>query len=82
MRLFKIPTQQGRRTDDARSVHGVREHGSGTRTQLVGFFNRPPIELQGDQHAPHIQRALSQTVGHTSVESFEDVVGYLPNKTS
>ena len=33
--------QQGRSHFDARSVHGVREHGKTARTPLAAFFNIP-----------------------------------------
>jgi len=33
--------QQGRSHFDARSVHGVREHGKMARTPLAAFFNIP-----------------------------------------
>ena len=33
--------QQGRSHFDARSVHGVREHGKMVRTPLAAFFNIP-----------------------------------------
>jgi len=35
--------QQGRSHFDARSVHGVREHGKMARTPLAAFFNIPYI---------------------------------------
>jgi hypothetical protein len=39
--LFEGSVQQGRSYFDARSVHGVREHGKKARTPLVAFFNIP-----------------------------------------
>jgi hypothetical protein len=36
--------QQGRSHFDARSVHGVREHGKMARTPLAAFFNIPNLE--------------------------------------
>ncbi len=39
--MFKKVVQQGRRAFGARSVHGVREHDKGSRTQLAAFFNIP-----------------------------------------
>ena len=39
--MFKKVVQQGRRDFGARSVHGVREHDKGPRTQLAAFFNIP-----------------------------------------
>ncbi len=33
--------QQGRSHFDARSIHGVREHGKMARTPLAAFFNIP-----------------------------------------
>ncbi len=38
--------QQGRSHFDARSVHGVREHGKMARTPLAAFFNIPLVETQ------------------------------------
>jgi hypothetical protein len=35
----KMFVQQGRSHFDARSVHGVREHGKMARTPLAEFFN-------------------------------------------
>jgi len=37
----KKSVQQGRSHFDARSVHGVREHGKMARTPLTAFFNIP-----------------------------------------
>jgi len=37
----KKSVQQGRSHFDARSVHGVREHGKMARTPLAAFFNIP-----------------------------------------
>jgi hypothetical protein len=37
----KKSVQQGRSYFDARSVHGVREHGKKARTPLAAFFNIP-----------------------------------------
>jgi len=37
----KKSVQQGRSPFDARSVHGVREHGKRARTPLAAFFNIP-----------------------------------------
>ena len=39
--MFKKVRQQGRSHFDARSVHGVREHGKIARTPLAAFFNIP-----------------------------------------
>jgi len=39
--MFKKVVRQGRRAFGARSVHGVREHDKGPRTQLAAFFNIP-----------------------------------------
>ena len=36
--------QQGRSHFDARSVHGVREHGKMARTPLAAFFNIPIVK--------------------------------------
>jgi hypothetical protein len=51
----KKSVQQGRSPFDARSVHGVREHGKMARTPLAAFFNIPgndahirPLFLTGD----------------------------------
>jgi len=38
--------QQGRSHFDARSVHGVREHGKMARTPLAAFFNIPCRVMQ------------------------------------
>jgi len=43
--------RQGRSHFDARSVHGVREHGKMARTPLAAFFNIPIIEKSGDHLA-------------------------------
>ena len=39
--------QQGRSHFDARSVHGVREHGKMARTPLAAFFNIPITDVVG-----------------------------------
>ena len=39
----KKSVQQGRSHFDARSVHGVREHGKMARTPLAAFFNIPSV---------------------------------------
>ena len=43
--LSEGSVQQGRSHFDARSVHGVREHGKMARTPLAAFFNIPLIVL-------------------------------------
>jgi hypothetical protein len=42
----KKSVQQGRSPFDARSVHGVREHGKKARTPLAAFFNIPYIRFE------------------------------------
>jgi hypothetical protein len=42
--MFKKVVQQGHSHFDARSVHGVREHGKMARTPLAAFFNIPIME--------------------------------------
>jgi hypothetical protein len=39
--MFKKVRPAGRSYFDARSVHGVREHGKKARTPLAAFFNIP-----------------------------------------
>jgi hypothetical protein len=41
----KKSVQQGRSHFDARSVHGVREHGKMARTLLVAFLNIPKVDF-------------------------------------
>jgi hypothetical protein len=41
----KKSVQQGRSHFDARSVHGVREHGKKARTPLADFFNIPMMKM-------------------------------------
>jgi hypothetical protein len=48
----KKSVQQGRSPFDARSVHGVREHGKMARTPLAAFFNIPLI-MQVEAAMPH-----------------------------
>jgi hypothetical protein len=43
--MIKKVIQQGRSDFDARSVHGVREHGKMTRTLLAAFFNIPCVAV-------------------------------------
>jgi len=45
--MFKKSAQQGRSPFDARSVHGVREHGKMARTPLAAFFNIPKLNVNG-----------------------------------
>ena len=42
----KKSVQQGRSPFDARSVHGVREHGKRARTPLAAFFNIPIHDIE------------------------------------
>ncbi len=44
----KKSVQQGRSHFDARSVHGVREHGKMARTPLAAFFNIPYLRTSRD----------------------------------
>jgi hypothetical protein len=46
-RMFKKVLQQGRSHFDARSIHGVREHGKMARTPLAVFSNIPLMVGRG-----------------------------------
>jgi hypothetical protein len=48
----KKSVQQGRSHFDARSVHGVREHGKMARTPLAAFFNIPFSETLSPRSIP------------------------------